>query len=217
MKRAVLFDMDGVIVDSMPYHYISWYEALRPVGIRVSCLFVYRKEGERWEKTLKELLRSHAKRISRKELDRVFVRKQRIFRRYFKRYIFAGVPEILAGLKAKGFRLGLVTGTPLEEVRHILPLRLFRVFDAVVCGDMVKRGKPFPDPYLAAAKKLGVAPRDCLVVENAALGIRSSKSAGMFCCALTTSLPAEYLKGADAVIDDLSELDRVIRKFMGKQ
>jgi beta-phosphoglucomutase len=161
-------------------------------------------------------VRGSGRRISKKELDRVFVRKQRIFRRYFKRFIFAGVPETLAGLKARGFALGLVTGTPLEEVRHILPARLFRKFDAVVCGDMVKRGKPFPDPYLTAARSLGVAPRDCLVVENAHLGIRSAKAAGMFCCALTTSLPKEYLKGADAVIDDIFQLDKVIMKWVKK-
>ena len=208
--------MDGVIVDSMPYHYISWYEALRPLGIRVSCFFVYQKEGERWEKTLKELLKKNGKSIAKKDFDRVFDRKQKIFRRYFKRSIFPGAPQILRGLKAEGFALGLVTGTPMAEVRHILPRRLFRMFDAVVSGDMVKRGKPHPDPYLAASRALGIAPSRCLVVENAALGIRSSKRAGMFCCALTTSLPAEYLKGADAVIDDLSELGSIVRKFKGR-
>ena len=205
--------MDGVIVDSMPYHYISWYEALVPAGVRVSCMFVHRKEGERWEKTLNELLSASGRRIGKKEFSRIFARKQRIFRRYFKRSIFAGVPELLDGLAAGGFALGLVTGTPMPEVRHILPAGLFRRFDCVISGEMVKRGKPFPDPYRAAARTLGVAPRDCLVVENAQLGIRSAKRAGMFCCAVTTSLPAEYLKGADAVIDDVSRLGAVIKKW----
>ncbi|MGE5308089.1 MAG: HAD family hydrolase [Deltaproteobacteria bacterium] len=212
-KTAVLFDMDGVIVDSMPYHFISWYEALRPVGVRVNCIFVYNKEGERWEKTLRELLSRKHRRLSPALVNKVFREKQRIFRKYFKRFIFPGVTELLASLRREGYKIGLVTSTPLAEVRLILPRKIFDAFDAVVTGDMVSRGKPFPDPYLKAARMLGCEPRDCAVVENANLGIRSAKNAGMFCIALTTSLPAEELKGHDVVRDELPEVLEVIRRF----
>jgi beta-phosphoglucomutase len=209
--------MDGVIVDSMPYHFISWYEALRPLGIRVGCLYVYRKEGERWEKTLAELLKAHRKRVSPRLVARVFAAKQRIFRKYFRRYIFSGTRELLAGLKEKRLSLALVTSTPSAEVRLMLPREIFARFDAVVSGDMVSRGKPFPDPYLKAAAMLGVRPADCFVVENAEIGIRSAKAAGMYCCALTTSLPGEYLKGCDAVRDRLAELPELIEAFIKRR
>lgn len=211
---AALFDMDGVIVDSMPYHFISWYEALRPLGIRVGCLFVYEKEGERWEKTLRELLAGTGRELTPALVRRVFRAKQRIFRKYFRPFIFKGARELLADLKGQGVALALVTSTPAREVRLILPPDIYALFDTVVSGDMVKRGKPYPDPYLKAAAALGFPPGDCFVVENAALGIRSAKSAGMFCCALTTSLPRQYLKGSDAVIDGLAQVPRAMRAFI---
>jgi beta-phosphoglucomutase len=208
---AVLFDMDGVIVDSMPYHFIAWYEALRPHGIRVSCSFVYEKEGEKWEKTLGDLMRGR-RMLSGRARDSVFRDKQRIFRKYFRRFIFDGAGELLDTLRKKGVRTGLVTSTPSDEVRHILPRGIIARFDTVVAGDMVSRGKPFPDPYLKAAALLGIPPRDCAVVENARLGIRSAKSAGMYCCALTTSLPADRLEGADAVTDTLAQVLPVLER-----
>lgn len=211
---AALFDMDGVIVDSMPYHFISWYEALRPLGVRVGCLYVYEKEGERWEKTLSELLSGTGRKLTPALFRRVFRAKQRIFRAYFRPFIFNGARELLVSLKGHGAALALVTSTPAREVRLILPRDIYALFDTVVSGDMVKRGKPYPDPYREAAAALGVAPKDCFVVENAALGIRSAKSAGMFCCALTTSLPRPYLKGSDVVVEGLAQVPREIRRFI---
>jgi beta-phosphoglucomutase len=208
--RAIIFDMDGVIVDSMPYHFIAWYEALKPYGVRVSCFEVYTKEGERWDKTLKSLLASHKVDPTPKTLNRIFALRKKIFRKYFKRFIFKGADEFLACLKRKGYLLGLVTGTPTQEVNRILPKKIKKLFDCIVTGDHVKKGKPNPEPYLMAAKKLKTRPDGCVVVENAPLGIESAKSAGMFCVALTTSLPADYLGKADVVAEDLSQIPGII-------
>jgi len=204
--------MDGVIVDSMPYHFLAWYEALRPFGIRVSCFDVYTKEGERWEKSLKDFLKRAGVEPTSARLKKIFLLRQRIFKRYFKRFIFKGAEEFLACLKNRNYLLGLVTGTPMDELKEILPLRIYNLFDYAVTGDHVKRGKPHPDPYLKAAEGLGLRPRECIVVENAPLGIESAKRAGMFCVALTTSLPREYLKRADVVVDSLEDITGIIDK-----
>ncbi|MDD5561069.1 MAG: HAD family phosphatase [Candidatus Omnitrophica bacterium] len=208
--RAIIFDMDGVIVDSMPYHFIAWYEALRPWGVRVSCFEVYMQEGERWEATLKGLLRRAKIKPTKKILKAIFSLRQKVFRRYFKRYIFHGAYELLVALKKQGFRLGLVTGSPLNEIKSILPVKLRRVFNAVVAGNQVKKGKPHPEPYLKAAGLLGLEPGTCLVVENAPLGIASAKQAGMPCIAVSTSLPKEYLSGADIVVSQLAQISSYI-------
>lgn len=210
--KAIIFDMDGVIVDSMPYHFLAWYEALRPFGIRVSCFDVYTKEGERWEKSLKDFLKRAGVEPTSARLKKIFLLRQRIFKRYFKRFIFKGAEEFLACLKNRNYLLGLVTGTPMDELKEILPLRIYNLFDYAVTGDHVKRGKPHPDPYLKAAEGLGLRPRECIVVENAPLGIESAKRAGMFCVALTTSLPREYLKRADVVVDSLEDITGIIDK-----
>lgn len=210
--RAVIFDMDGVLVDSMVYHFISWYEALRPYGVRVSCFEVYSREGECWDKSLRELFVKSGVKADKKLLKRAFARKNKLFGKYFKRFIFSGAKEILADLKKKGYLLGLVTGTPAAEVKRILPEDIRGLFDCVVAGDQVKKGKPSPEPYLRASAALKTAPDSCLVVENAPLGIISAKKAGMSCCALTTSLPGEYLKGADALAADLKDIPGLLKR-----
>ncbi|RJO63585.1 MAG: HAD family phosphatase [Candidatus Omnitrophota bacterium] len=207
---AIIFDMDGVIVDSMPYHFIAWYEALRPWGVRVNCFDVYSKEGEDWKKTLSDLLRRHKIKPNKMVLRKIFLNRQKIFKKYFRRFVFKGAKDLLLCLARKGYILGLVTGTPLNEARSILPAQILRAFDTIVTGDQVKRGKPYPEPYLEAAKRLKVKPSACVVIENAPLGIASAKKAGMFCIALTTSLPAEYLSCADIVADRLQEIAGII-------
>ncbi len=208
--KAIIFDMDGVIIDSMPYHFIAWYESLGQFGVRVSCFDVYLKEGERWDKTLNHLLINAGRLPTPVLLKKIFSLRQKIFKKYFKRFIFKDVMGLLICLKKKGYLLGLVTGTPLREVERILPVSIRRLFDHVVAGDQVKEGKPHPEPYLKAAKALKVKPQECVVIENAPLGIKSAKRAHMFCIALTTSLPHEYLKGADAVFCEFKEISSFI-------
>lgn len=212
LPKAIIFDMDGVIVDSMPYHFISWYEALRPWGVRVSCFDVYSKEGEDWRKTLKDFLKRESINPSEKILEKIFSLRQRIFKKYFKRTIFKGVDKFLVCLKKKGYLLGLVTGTPKKEIEKILPKKIKSLFDCIVAGDKVKRGKPHPEPYLRAAESLKVNPKECVVIENGPLGIRSAKRAGMFCIALNTSLPEDYLKEADIILDELEDIIKIIER-----
>ena len=208
--QAIIFDMDGVIVDSMPYHFIAWYEALRPWGIRVSCFEVYAQEGERWEATLKGMLKRAKIKSTTKVLNSIFSLRQRIFKRYFKRFIFQGAYELLVRLKSQGFLLGLVSGSPLDEINKILPVKLRRLFSCIVAGNQVKNGKPHPEPYLKAARVLKVLPSACLVIENAPFGITSAKQAGMPCIAVSTSLPKEYLTDADLVVESLNQITRLL-------
>ncbi len=210
--KAVICDMDGVIVDSMPYHFLAWYEALRPLGVSVRCFDVYTREGERWQKSLEDFLKGSNIRASKELFKRVFAARQKLFRNRFKRFIFKGAKEFLVCLKKKGYALGLVTATTKAGVRQILPKAIERLFDYIVTGDCVRKGKPHPEPYLKAAKCLGVLPSECLVIENAPYGIVSAKKAGMFCIALTSSLPPEYLKKADIIADKLEEISALVDK-----
>ncbi|MFA5099804.1 MAG: HAD family phosphatase [Candidatus Omnitrophota bacterium] len=212
-SKAIIFDMDGVIVDSMPYHYLAWYEALRPYGVRVSCFEVYRREGERWDRSLKDFLRMGNLKPTAGLMKKVFAARQKIFKKYFKRFIFKGVEDFLTCLKGKGYRLGLVTGTPHAQVVRILPASIRNLFECVVAGDQVRNGKPHPEPYLKAVGLLNLAVHECVVVENAPYGIESAKRAGMFCIAVTTSLPAVYLSKADCIVDRLEEIPAFVEKL----
>jgi len=202
--------MDGVIVDSMPYHFLAWYEALRAFDAAVTSFDVYEHEGEPWQTTLPKFLDKNHKTYDERLVRKIFAYRQKIFKRIFKRYIFHGAEQVLLDLHKRGMKLALVSGTPCCDIKKILPKHLYRLFDAVVGGDAVKRGKPHPEPYLTAAKLLGLSPQQCVVVENAPLGIRSAKAAKMFCIAITTSLPKPYLKKADLIVERITDLEGII-------
>ena len=211
--KVVLFDMDGLLVDSMPYHFIAWYEALRPYGVRVSCFDIYSREGERWEKSLKEILRKAKVNPSAQLMRKIFLRRERIFKKNFKRFLFPGVEDTLKFLRLKGFHLGLVTGTPMAGIKEILAKHILSYFDCIVSGDEVRHGKPHPEPYLKGALLSGCEPSQCVVVENAPLGIESGKAACMYVIAIETSLPANYLQEADIVFNDISKIKAFLAKM----
>jgi beta-phosphoglucomutase len=172
----------------------------------VSAFEVYEREGERWEKSLRDFISQGGLKPTPELMRRVFFRRRKIFRKYFKRTIFSGAEECLRALKDKGLMLGIVTGTPMPQLKRILPRKIQCYFDAIVTGDLVKRGKPHPEPFIKAAKDLNLKPSQCLVIENAPLGIKSAKAAGMHCLAITTSLPKAYLMEADTVISSLKDV-----------
>ena len=93
------------------------------------------------------------------------------------------------------------------------PRKIQSYFDTIVTGDLVKKGKPHPESFLKAAKSLNLKPFQCLVIENAPLGIKSAKAAGMYCLAITTSLPKAYLKEANTVVNSLRDVVAVLGRF----
>ncbi|GBR77535.1 beta-phosphoglucomutase [Candidatus Termititenax dinenymphae] len=209
--KAVLFDMDGVIVDSMPYHFFAWYEAFKKYGITVSTQDIYEHEGEKWDTTLKYYLTSNNLPSDLPFMQKIFNYRQKLFHKIFKRHLMPGIPDLLHTLKNSGCLLGLVSGTPSGDVKRLISGQLYPLFDCIVGGDNVAHSKPHPEPYLTAAQKLGLKAKDCLVVENAPLGIASAKAAKMRCLAVTTSLPESYLKKAGAdYICNIKDLRKAI-------
>ncbi len=210
--NSVIFDMDGVIVDGMPYHIESWKKALSTVGITVTDLEIYLMEGMTGEETIKELINKKNKSLSDESIRSVLKLKRKIFNDIFTVKLMKGSKELLLELHRLNYRLALVTGTRLEVVKKVLQMGLDDVFKIVITGEMVSNGKPNPEPYLKAVNELGVNKEDCLVVENAPAGITSAKNAGLTCFAVQTSLPGEYLKGADKIFQSIDELSAFLIK-----
>ncbi len=204
--EALLFDMDGVITDSMPYHYEAWRRVFETFGIHVSREEILKREGEQGRVTLEVLLSDRGVSASEEDIRKALDEKETIFRSLAKPSLFPGVGPLLRAIRDRGKQLALVTGTSGGEARANLPMDLLACFDVLVSGDTVKKGKPHPEPYRTALDLLGRPPHEALVIENAPYGIRSAKEAGLLCIALTTSLPAGHLAGADRVVRDLNEL-----------
>ena len=204
-RRAFLFDMDGVLNDTMPAHCRAWIQAFRKFfDVEITEREIYLREGEKSQKSVPEILSAHSIRISKKECEDFLKHKAGLFTRFDTVPFFKGVPEMITGMKA--FKtLGLVTGTQKREVKRLLPKTFLKNFQAIVTCDDVSHGKPHPEPYLRALELLKLSASEALVIENAPLGIRSAKAAGIMVCAIATSLPAKELKEADFILKEHRE------------
>ena len=204
--KAVIFDMDGVITDTMPYHYQAWKIVFEKIDIHVTHLDIYIREGQTGEKALIEIFEKYEKPYNAEIIASILKNKESTFKRIVKKRFIIGARSFIKNLHKNGFQLGLVTGTAYHELLKILPPHLFNKFDVIVTGTDVKRGKPHPEPYLKALKKLNVKPQDAVVIENAPSGIESAKCAGCLCLALETSLKKQYLLQADYVYQSIKAL-----------
>ncbi|MDD5044666.1 MAG: HAD family phosphatase [Candidatus Omnitrophica bacterium] len=215
--KAIIFDMDGVITNTMPYHFDAWKTSLAKRGIEVNCYDVYKREGQRGKETIKEICREHRSDLSRAEQDKVLSEKERIFNATVKIKFIKGSRPFLRKLKNRGFFLSIVTGTSRKEVKKILPKNIYDLFDVIITADEVSYGKPHPEPFLLALNNLGIAKKDAVVIENAPFGIESAKKAGLYCIAIETSLPGKFLKGADRVFRSIAQLQERVNFINSKR
>ncbi|MCX5714266.1 MAG: HAD-IA family hydrolase [Candidatus Omnitrophica bacterium] len=208
--RTVIFDMDGVITNTMPYHFMAWQKVFSSLGIKVDRFDIYRREGQDGLTSVKEILRQYNYKFSLAEAKAILAAKERLFKKKVRVRFVKGSRAFVRLLKRRDFCLALVTGTSRMEARKILPVTLLRLFDATVTGDEVRQGKPHPEPFLRALGLLGISAKEAVVIENAPFGITAAKRAGLFCVALETSLPKTYLKEADRVFKTFKSLERAI-------
>ena len=208
--KAVIFDMDGVITNTMPHHYRAWKEVMAARGIKISKHDVYSHEGQTGIRFAKEILTREKGVCTKKEVLDILNKKESLLKKIVEVQYIPGSRNFIKYLHRKNILLALVTGTARHELHEILPGYLYDLFDVVVTGTDVKKCKPNPEPYIAALKKLNLGHKDAVVIENAPYGIQSAKSAKIACFALTTSLPEEYLHEADMVFSSIKEMQNKI-------
>lgn len=202
--------MDGVITNTMPYHFKAWKEVLLNIGIKASCFDVYKREGQDGLSTLRTLFQEKGLKFDLRQAQDILRRKEELFKRIVRIKFVPGSRSFVRNLHKHGFLLGLVTGTSRHEMERILPRDLRDLFCVTVTGDEVKKSKPNPEPFLKAFGKLVLAKKDVVVIENAPFGIEAAKKAGLRCIALETSLPRYYLKGADMVFKSFTQLKKAV-------
>ncbi|MGR3301344.1 MAG: HAD family hydrolase [Candidatus Scalindua sp.] len=210
--NTIIFDMDGVVVDGMPYHIQSWKEALSTIDMSVSDLEIYLMEGMTGRETMEIFVSKSNRSLSDETAEEVIKLKRKIFNDIFTVTLIKGIKDFLFELKDRQYNLALVTGTRLEVVKKVLQVGLDDIFKVIVTGESVNKGKPDPEPYVKAVEELGTRKEDCIVIENAPAGITSAKSAGLTCFAVQTSLPEEYLKDADRIFQDIDEVSKFLLK-----
>lgn len=209
--KAIIFDMDGVLVDSMPYHAEAWDIVLKTVGINIDRKIIYELEGVNYRQAIDIIFRRFGRVPTEEEIQEIARKKLAIFEQIERVKPFEGIKELLETLKPK-YKLAVVSGSNRKTVRATINTFFPDTFQIIIDGDETRISKPSPEPYLLAVRRLGISKDHCLAIENAPLGIRSAKSAGLRCLAVATYLGRECLKEADLIVNNHRELGKYIQE-----
>jgi beta-phosphoglucomutase len=209
--QGVLFDWDGVLVDTMPQYASAWREAFASVGITgIPDREWYLREGQPREICIAEVFyRYKGNKIDSGTLAQVSKTKHKLFCERYEPRMFSGVLDLLQLLKAQGIRCAVVTGSRSLVTKQAVTRLIPNLLNGAVFGVPFGLGKPEPEPYLAGLAELRLQPINCMAVENGPLGIRSARAAELRCVALKGPVLDEeclYSAGANAVFNSHAEL-----------
>ena len=207
MPRAVIFDMDGVLVDSMHIHWLAWQHAFKSYNINITREKFAQTPGMTFRPVISLLGGDN---FSEAEMEDIG-NKQRdeAERLLLENYpVIPGVPELIKSLDLAGWRMAIATSGPLVNLRMAIDKipEAKRIKTFITLED-VTHGKPDPEAFLKAADRLGVTPKGSVVIEDSKVGLEAAKRGGFIAVALTTTFPIEELEPmADLVVDSMHKL-----------
>lgn len=204
--QAVIWDLDGVIIDSAEEHKQSWQRLAREEGVQFSDADFWATFGQRNDDILTKQWG-----IASPEKARELANRKEVYFREFIRDTAAPLPgslELMRALHDAGFAQALASSTPIENIEVISEaLGLKRYLSKFVSGETVPHGKPAPDIFLKAARELGIAPKHCVVIEDAVAGVEAAHAAGMRCIAVAGNRDLPGLRKADLMVKSLTEVN----------
>lgn len=217
--KAVLFDMDGVLFDSMPNHANSWAKVCSEFGLAMTPEEAYMHEGRTGESTINILTQRYWKRdATPEEIAQIYAEKCRLFNGCPEAPKMPGAEQLLEQVKDAGLKILVVTGSGqkslLDRLQHNYPGYFSP--SLIVSSKDVQHGKPSPEPYLMGLEKAGIAPYEAFVVENAPLGVRASVAARIFTVAVNTGpLPESALldEGANLLYPSMQAFSDSFKLF----
>lgn len=211
--RAVFFDQDGILFDSMPYHAKAWEKAMQENGIPYTAMECYLNEGRTGSGVIQEIYeRLHGTNAPQELIDRIYSTKSDYFLELTGGQLpplVPGVRDVLQFLHSHGVQCWVVTGSGQRNLINNLNETFDGVFTGIISAFDVQYGKPNPEPYLKAWERSGFKKEECFVVENAPLGVRAGKGAGLYAIAVNTGiLPDSALaeEGADKIFPNMAAL-----------
>lgn len=212
VPKAVLFDMDGVLFDSMPNHARSWAKVCTEFGLAMTAEEAYMHEGRTGASTINILTHRYWDRdATPEEVEHIYEEKCRLFNACPEAPKMPGAEDVLARVKALGLTIAVVTGSGqlslLERLNHNYPGYFHP--ELIVSSKDVRHGKPSPEPYELGMKRVGTKPWETIVVENAPLGVHAGAASGAFTIAVNTGpLADHYLtdEGSDILFHSMTEL-----------
>jgi len=206
MIKAILFDLDGVIVDSLHYHYLAWDHMFKEIGGSVTEESIFLSEGMNSFEILPLFLKQFNIELPVERHKKFIEDKRNYFRQIVKLTYYPNAFETIEELRDRGYTTALVTACARKNMEKSIDKEHQKLFEFIISGDDVTHSKPNPDPYLIAQRALGLEVSECVAIENAPLGVDSVKNAGMICIAVESTLGREYLQKADFIINEIQEL-----------
>jgi HAD superfamily hydrolase (TIGR01509 family) len=210
--KGVLFDLDGVVLKSMEQHLEAWRYAFEKYGINVKKEDLYQLEGRGSKSVAEELTKIYEIDISL--APQIMEEKIIYYDKIYKAELYDGLYDMLTYLSKNKIKTAIVTGASRDRVDRLVKSHLSGFFAVTVTSDDVQNTKPYAEPYLKGAKLLKLNAAECLVLENAPLGIRSAKKAGMRVIAIQSTLHSTHLKQADYIVNDMREAQAVIHDLI---
>ncbi len=214
MLNAVIFDFDGIIVDSEPMHHQAFQSVLEPLG-----------KGFSWEEycetymgfddrdAFRKAFKAKGEKIYARDIRKLMVEKAEVFQQLIRNGEATPLPGAVELIKSipRKLPIALCSGALKEDILPIISnLGIGNSFNAIITAEDTKKSKPDPAPYKLALKKLGLEdPTSVIAIEDTPLGIISAKGAGLKVLAVTNSYDRNYLLGADAVTDSLENISRL--------
>ena len=212
--KTLLFDMDGVLYDSMKHHADTWVAAFQKYNIDFPAKEAYANEGRTGDGTIRKAIREIEKReATPEEIEGIYRAKTNFMADVPTAEIISGMPQLIEDIRKLGMKIIIVTGSRQPTLLDRLKRDFGVESGEVVSGNDVIHGKPHPEPYLMALEKSDSKPHEAIVIENAPLGIESAVKAGIYTIAINTGpLEKEVLTNAGArrVFEDTGEM----RKFL---
>ena len=210
--KTVLFDMDGVLYDSMPRHAVAWQQSMAKFGIKMTEADAYATEGARGIDTIRTMVRQQrGEDITLEQAQEMYDEKTRLFHLMDVAPLMPGILGLMEHIHRQGLHIGVVTGSGQRPLINRLLTDFKEYLDEqhIVTAYDVSRGKPAPDPYLMGMQRAGTEPWQTVVVENAPLGVRAGVASRAFTIAVNTGpLPDAVLldAGADKLFKRMTDL-----------
>jgi beta-phosphoglucomutase len=201
--KAILFDFDGTLADTMEDLFLAWKKAFLKFEIEIKREDYFLLEGTKVLEVAKIISEKYNLNPNFEEIVKL---KEEFYMQENSFSFYHGVKEFIENLGKKEIKKAIVSASQRERLEKTATKSFLDQFEVILTPEDYILGKPNPEPYQKAASKLGVSPKECIVVENAPLGIISAKRAGCYCIAIESTLPQEFLKEADVIVKEFNDL-----------